>query len=282
MFKRYWRIVLLVAGIAVIGGGSYTGYNLLRAIEEANTTQQSYQPAREARLPKATNNSETSPQRYEPKCSAPENREDADLCAQWAMVGATDQSNSLAASQLWLTFFEIVALIITISFTAWAAFAASAASKAAEASVSLFQTAESGFLVPKIVQNSQDVVTVSLRNMGRTGVVILIADLCASDAPPQGPINLVLSDTDYATNALIGADSSYVFGGGAQQIGHDSLIAFIYGAAIYRTAFGRVRLARIAVSLNRASGEIAVLERADFSLWEAQMRKSFGKQVELD
>lgn len=282
MFKRNWRLVLTVAGLVVLGTGSYTGYNLLHDIEEANTAQQTYQPARDASLPAATENSEVAAKGYEPNCDAPQSKEDADLCAQWAMVGATDRSNSLASSQLWLTFFEIVALVATISFTAWAAFAAGLAAMAAKESVALFQVAESGFLVPKLVMDSQDVVTVSLNNAGRTGVVILMADLCCSGSPPSGPIPEVLSNSDFASDALIRSGKDYVFGGGPQQIPHDKVMAFIYGAAIYRTQFGKVRLARIALSLNRTTGARSVINKADFSLWEKRLRKTFGDKAELD
>ncbi len=281
MFKRYWRVILAIAGLAVVGGGSYTGYDLLYDIEKSNTAQQSYQPARDARLPTLAENSKIDPDGYQPNCEAPQNKDDADLCAQWAMVGATDRGNNLAASQLWLTFFEIVALIVTISFTAWAAVAAANASKAARESVDLFQKAESGLLVPSVVMNSFNTVTIGLRNAGRTSVVIFIADLCCCDAPMNEPIPLALSGNDFSSDVMIKESSSYFFGNSELVINHSNQYAYFYGAAIYRTIFGKVHLARIAVKLDRATGARSVIQGADFSIWENQMRKTFGPDADV-
>jgi len=282
MLKRYWRLIFAIAGLGAVGAGSYAGYDLLYDIEKSNTAQQSYQPARDARFPALAENSKIAPSGYQPNCEAPQNKDDADLCAQWAMVGATDRSNNLAASQIWLTFFEIVALVVTISFTAWAAVAAANAAKVARQSLDLFQKVESGLLVPSLVVNSRDTVTVSLRNKGRTSVVVLLADLCCQDSPMQEPIPLALSGTEFGSDALIGESANYVFGGGPMTIQHSGQCAYIYGAAIYRTIFGKVHLARIAIKMDRTTGTRSVIPKADFSVWENQMRKTFGPSAELD
>lgn len=130
--------------------------------------------------------------KYQPRCDAPQDREESDLCAQWEGVAAARQANSLAAESiagardanavsaetLWWTragILAIVATLIATAWAAWAAWAASAAAKAANVSLDLFQKNEAGFLIPSVEfaaapTSSGTALKVSFINRGRSPV----------------------------------------------------------------------------------------------------------------
>jgi len=66
---------------------------------------------------------------YERACNTPQSPEEADLCQQWRMAYATERMEKSAKKQLYATYAEIVGLLATIVFTAWAAIAASKAAR---------------------------------------------------------------------------------------------------------------------------------------------------------
>ena len=70
--------------------------------------------------------------RYDPACDKPLTRDDSDLCAQWATVGATEEGNRLNRVGLLLGAIEFGGLLVSLVFTGWAAIAAAKAAKIAE------------------------------------------------------------------------------------------------------------------------------------------------------
>jgi hypothetical protein len=69
---------------------------------------------------------------YQPNCENPKDREDAELCAQWAAVQANGESNRLSRLSIVITGLEFAGLIGSLFFTGWAALAAAKAAKIAE------------------------------------------------------------------------------------------------------------------------------------------------------
>jgi hypothetical protein len=211
-----------------------------------------------------------SPKEYRPRCDHPQSREESNLCAQWGAVFAARDANRLTqeansalrdantinASTLWWTRIGFGAVLLTLIATAWAAWAAGDAARAANRSVDRFESAERGFLVPKVSVNSPDVVTISLQNTGRTAVTILHADLCCVESKPTEPVETFFNEPGtHRTDVLIGPDKPYIFGPGPMRIPHQSAVCWIYGGAIYRTVFGQidwVRGARVSQSRQRA------------------------------
>ncbi|WP_294312809.1 hypothetical protein [uncultured Sphingomonas sp.] len=114
----------------LLAGGLYV-YEIETA-RISNETTTGYQPSRNARLGVPPEDSVKGPNAYEPHCHSPKQREDADLCAQWASVDAAEQANRLATASLRLTGLEFGALLLSLIFTGWAAFAAAKAAQIAE------------------------------------------------------------------------------------------------------------------------------------------------------
>lgn len=231
------------------------------------------------------------PAAYRPKCQNPKTREESELCAQWAAALAARQANALAlqaneaareanavsAETLWWTRVGLFAVIATLLATAWAAWAAGSAARAAHESLSLFKDAEAGYLVGSVVFNNSSVLTVGLVNKGRTPVTIFHADICYFEERPTKPIEAFLTGQSFKTDVLIGTDTPYLFGDGPLAIPGDASECWLCGGALYRTIFGQVRLARVAVHVDRKSGRITVDHKINFAKWIDLGRKTFGK-----
>ena len=111
------------------------GYVDLTHQERQTYPALSYQPARTAatRLPSA--HPSLGVRGYQPFCVNPVDPVNADLCAQWAGVQATEEGNRLGRLNITITGLEFGALIFSLSFTGWAAFAAARSAAAAERAV---------------------------------------------------------------------------------------------------------------------------------------------------
>lgn len=72
---------------------------------------------------------------YDPRCSAPKDREDADLCEQRRMSKAAEDAVGWAEFQSKLGVAGFLAVVLSLVFTGWAAVAAGRAAKSAEKSV---------------------------------------------------------------------------------------------------------------------------------------------------
>jgi hypothetical protein len=163
--------------------------------------------------------------KYEPRCDSPKDREESDLCAQWASVAAARRANvigveanhaardanAVSADTLYWTRAGFVAVLATLLATAWAAWAAAKAATIAGKSLTLFQDSESGILVPSIdVTNGGAAHHVTLVNRGRTPVTLIHADFNVLDNPPVGPISTFVHQ--FPSDLLIAADKPYDFG----------------------------------------------------------------------
>jgi hypothetical protein len=156
--------------------------------------------------------------------------------------------------------------------TAWAAWSAGVAARAANRSVDLFQAAEAGQLVPHLSIDAYDVVTVTLRNVGRTAVSVLHADLCCVDARPTKPLGAFFTEGVFSKDALIAPGDAYTFAG-PMRIPNASPKVWLLGGAIYRTQFANLEVAKVAIYLDRASGAQEVDHKVSFAEWEAMAKK---------
>lgn len=135
MFKRYWRQFAAFVGLIAVGGLGYAGYNQLERYDAPAYADYKYQPARDAVPAPVPKNSKVAPPAYQPNCQTPKDRDDADLCAQWAAVQAVGESNRLARLSTYITGLEFGALVISLIFTGWAAFAAARAARSADKAI---------------------------------------------------------------------------------------------------------------------------------------------------
>ncbi|HVI27038.1 hypothetical protein [Hansschlegelia sp.] len=132
-----WRYVLAMVGLIAVFGLLHAGYQQLDRAEKQSYPKQEYQPARDHLAPASGKNPAVTANPYQPYCDHPKDRDDADLCAQWAAVMAVEEGNRLNRLSLRLTALEFLALVISLIFTGWAAFAAAKAAKAAQDAVSV-------------------------------------------------------------------------------------------------------------------------------------------------
>ena len=125
-------VIAAVCGLIFIVLAS-AGYKVVGKAEDQPYPSYKYQPARDHLPWRAAKYPGIAPTPYEPHCDDPKERDDADLCAQWAGVQAVEESNRLARISLRITTLEFTALIVSLVFTGWAALAAAKATKIAEA-----------------------------------------------------------------------------------------------------------------------------------------------------
>ena len=128
-------------------------------------------------------------------------------------------------------------------------------------------------MVPKLTVNSRDVITMSVKNVGRTSVVVIRADLVCLAEPPPKPLPTFLTDNFYEENVVIGAEQLYVFGGGPMQIPHDNPECWICGGVIYQDVFGGMEVAGVAILLNRLTGKYKADWDVNFSEWEKLLKR---------
>lgn len=111
MLKRYRGFILaalggLAASAALVGLGSAWLYSYRQFYEPAEQEYavERYQPARDAVKPSSLPKNQPPSKAYQPYCDQPQNREDADLCAQWGAVRAVSETNRLTRIALKLGF----------------------------------------------------------------------------------------------------------------------------------------------------------------------------------
>ena len=88
-------IAATVGGVALVALAA-TGYQILDEAEKQPYSSYEYQPARDHLAPAPGKNPRVTARPYQPYCDNPKERDDADLCAQWAAVQAVEESNRLA------------------------------------------------------------------------------------------------------------------------------------------------------------------------------------------
>lgn len=132
MSRSYRGIIIAAVGGIVAVVLATSGYQILNEAEEQPYPAYNYQPARDHLPWTAPKYAPVTAIPYEPHCDDPKEREDADLCAQWASVQAVEESNRLARISMRITALEFGALIVSLIFTGWAAMAAAKAAHLAE------------------------------------------------------------------------------------------------------------------------------------------------------
>lgn len=76
-------------------------------------------------------------------CESAQDREDRDLCQQWRMAQAAESQADWTKAQFWITFAEVIGLVLVVTYTAKTARDAGRSAAAAEATVKVSQeTAE--------------------------------------------------------------------------------------------------------------------------------------------
>ena len=229
-------------------------------------------PARTARdLPPARD--------YKPDCQHPKSLEESDLCAQWGAVKAVRDANAIGTDTLYWTKIGIAAVLVTLVFTAFATWAAGRAAKAAIRSLTTFQTAESGMLIPAINLKGPDIVHVGAINHGRTMVAVTHADLACVAEFPKGPLPFAMT-MGYESDLCIAQGKSYDFK--AHGIDLPNAIVYLVGGILYRTQFDEYHVCKIAIKLNRNTGERSIVHTADFRPWERIAdRLTKGKKLRM-
>lgn len=132
MSRGYWRFIVAAVSGLVFLALSTAGYQILNEAEEQPYPAYEYQPARDHLPWAAPKYAPVTPIPYEPHCDDPKERDDADLCAQWAAVQAVEESNRLSRIGIRVNALEFGALIVSLIFTGWAAMAAAKAARIAE------------------------------------------------------------------------------------------------------------------------------------------------------
>lgn len=115
--RRRYLFAIIVGLIVLLIGGSYT-YNEFDKAARQRQANYDYQPAQNARLPNVTAQ-QSAPQEYQPNCKRPNNRDDADLCAQWGAVQQTTEANRLASLNLRLTLATFFATMFGTALLVW-------------------------------------------------------------------------------------------------------------------------------------------------------------------
>ena len=104
------RTGVLTAALVLGLLGSYEGRNFYEASDQQHANY-SYQPAGNAGLHISTPTKTPAPG-YQPYCNNPDNHEDADLCAQWAAVQQTGETNRLASLALKISVFALLFTVV--------------------------------------------------------------------------------------------------------------------------------------------------------------------------
>lgn len=136
------RPVIVALAIALLFFGLFT-VGAIYAYQAADTAQADpqpidrYQPARDSSFPEAAPLGITLPPApYDPSCNAPQNKDDADLCAQWAAVKAVTESNRLTRVAIKISALEGLAIAFSLVLTAFAVAVSAVAAFYARDSVS--------------------------------------------------------------------------------------------------------------------------------------------------
>lgn len=118
MGRRSWRKTgLLVAVAFAVAVVSWEGHHFYEASSQQHADY-SYQPASNPgfRIGAAT---KTAAPSYQPNCDNPNGHEDADLCAQWAAVQQTGETNRLASLAIRISVFALLFTIIGTGLLVW-------------------------------------------------------------------------------------------------------------------------------------------------------------------
>lgn len=131
MFRSRWLYIIAPIGLGLLLLATI-GYYRIQEAQSDPYPDARHNPARNASEPVLAQNQQVTPPAYDPRCQAPQDREDSDLCAQWSAVEAMKEANRVNQIALRAGWFEFIALLISIFFTGWAAIAAAKAAAAAD------------------------------------------------------------------------------------------------------------------------------------------------------
>lgn len=112
-----------LAALAGLGTASLYSYREFYEPAEYDNAAQHYQPARDSTQQPAPIEKQPRAKVYDPHCEQPKNKDDADLCAQWAAVRAVSETNRLTRIALrlgyigfWIAFMGGVIGIVGTAF----------------------------------------------------------------------------------------------------------------------------------------------------------------------
>ena len=117
MSYRYWGIIFTAVGLAFFGWLAYEIIHFHDATKQRNA-EYYYQPATHPGFPEWMEG-QPQPKPHQPNCNAPQSREDADLCAQWAAVAEITESNRLTRLSLQLSIGALIFTIIGTGLLIW-------------------------------------------------------------------------------------------------------------------------------------------------------------------
>lgn len=117
MPRGYWRVILAIVGVALAASLLSVGYSLYNSGQQQHPSY-AYQPASKPLLGASTVTPGPA-KPYQPYCQNPEDREDADLCAQWAAVDQVAESNRLASVNTRLSIFTLLVTVFGTLLLIW-------------------------------------------------------------------------------------------------------------------------------------------------------------------
>lgn len=119
MPRGYWRAIVTVVGLVLLGSGLAVTYQLYDASQQHHGAYD-YQPSSKSSFERDVSGKAIS-QSYQPNCENPQKPENSNLCAQWAAVDQVAESNRMASlnlrfaiASLWATAIATAALIWTL------------------------------------------------------------------------------------------------------------------------------------------------------------------------
>lgn len=112
--SKIWKTGLAVVAALALAMAGYSGLQLFKIADQQSATFQ-YQPATTSAKAAAS----AVPKAYLPNCSAPANRDDANLCGQWAAVAQATETNRLASLSLRLSIGALIFTVIGTGLLVW-------------------------------------------------------------------------------------------------------------------------------------------------------------------
>lgn len=272
MSRGHWRAIFAALGVAAFLALLGAGYYQLEQTEQRPYPERKYQPSRVSGNPVRVEDGKPATGAYDPNCESPNNRDDADLCAQWAAVQEVEESNRLTRLSMRINGLEIAAIVVTLIFTAWAAMAAASASRIAQRSLRLYQEAERALLVAGVeFQNGGNAIVVTFKNLGRTTAHVAHFDFCvAPDGLAEVPISL--SNHEHRHGITIAPESAYR--SDSMSVARLGPCFTIVGGVIYKDNLMGWQVSSIAVAIDRVEQRFRQAQGSfKFTAWIEQAEK---------
>lgn len=251
MSIRHWLYAIAFWGCLSFGAlsGAYADHhpNARAAKEQQAAAQEAQSQAPLAEHPHVKINT---PSINQKECEeAEQNNEILDSCQQWRMANAADQTVDWAGRQFKATIGEILALVITIGFTAVATRAASNASSAAKDSAEIMKQQSRAYVLPERVDFIEDenlVIQVVFRNTGQTParncqsiISCAIGKPFKTDFPPHtaSPVQSGNAGPEQTIIGLFREINGHSFHDAGDELLTGDLVFYVYGTLTYTDVF---------------------------------------------